>query len=56
MSRKHKADEQLCPIYGKVIEEEYCLNECLLNDCGMLLKTGGKNDNGYKLRPDDRGL
>ncbi|MGN1159685.1 MAG: hypothetical protein ACI4SE_05755 [Lachnospiraceae bacterium] len=54
MSRKHKADEVICPIYGKAIEEDYCLNECLLNDCGMLLKNNGKNGEEYKLKPDDR--
>lgn len=54
MSRKHKADEVICPIYGKAIEEKYCLNECLLNDCGMLLKNNHKQGEEYKLKPDDR--
>ncbi len=55
MSRKHKDGEKLCPIYGKAIEESYCLNECLLNDCGLLLKNdaaGGKERG--RQRPDDR--
>lgn len=38
MSRKHKAGETICPIYGKAVEERYCLEECLLNDCGMLMR------------------
>ncbi len=54
MSRKHKPDELICPIYGKAIEEKYCLNECLLNDCGMLLKNNHKQGEEYKLKPDDR--
>lgn len=54
MSRKHKKDEQICPIYGKAVEEKFCLNECMLNDCGMLLKNDRKGSGGYKLKPDDR--
>lgn len=40
MSRKHKKDEVLCPIYGKAIQESYCLEECLINDCGYLVTSG----------------
>lgn len=54
MSRKHKEGELICPIYGKAIEEKYCLNECLLNDCGMLIRNhtaGERRENA----PDKRG-
>ena len=43
MSRKHKKDEALCPIYGKAIDEKYCLNECLINDCGNIISVAGQN-------------
>lgn len=55
MSRKHKDGEKLCPIYGKAIEESYCLNECLLNDCGLLLKNDAAGEKERsRQRPDDR--
>ena len=54
MSRKHKEGEITCPIYGKVIEERYCMEECLLNDCGMLMRNHTVEERGEHA-PDKRG-
>lgn len=54
MSRKHKEGEITCPIYGKVIEERYCMEECLLNDCGMLMRNHATEERGEHA-PDKRG-